>query len=302
MNEKYRKYYDQYKRMYEKLVRQQQPIMEKALRKQVKFFTDAWSESQIVTPQVIPAKMLVKPLVRVHVTGGVNGGRLAQRQINREVKEDGVIERWTWVINEYIRENGLENLSIEITNTLRRNILKVLIQANTDGLGVKETVRLLNDSKFPKYMATRIVRTELAKAANVGAMVAATDANIQMDKMWISATDNRTRYIPRDKYDHLFMDGKQVGFSEGFVVPSTQNVESLQFPCDPKGSAGNIINCRCRVAFVPVRDAEGNLIPLRTQTSNPFKRLLDQARALGTQILGFFSSLTKEYENEIEIK
>ena len=30
---------------------------------------------------------------------------------------------------------------------------------------------------------------------------------------------------------------------------------------DPKGSAGNVINCRCSVAVVPKRDDNGNLVP-----------------------------------------
>jgi hypothetical protein len=32
------------------------------------------------------------------------------------------------------------------------------------------------------------------------------------------------------------------------------------FPGDPKGSAGNVVNCRCSVAQVVRRDKDGNIM------------------------------------------
>lgn len=301
MNEATEKYYKRYRSMYERLTRKFRPKVEKALREQIKVFTDAWSEAQYVTPAVIPPQIIEKSLKEIHITGGVNGAKMAQSSIKTQVKSVET-DRWVWVINEYLRTNGLSNLSIEITNTLRKKIITVLQKSVEEGWGVEKTVKYLNEASFPKWMATRIVRTELAKATNTGAYVGAMDAGIEVEKMWISATDSRTRYIPRNKYDHLHMDGKIVGMNDGFVVPSLENVETLLYPGDPKGSAGNIINCRCCVAFVPVRDGEGKPIAMQPKTTNPIWVLLQQALALGSSILNAISNIFKEYDHEIEIK
>lgn len=301
MNDATEKYYTRYRSIYERLTRKFRPKVEKALREQIKIFTEAWSEAQFITPAIIPPEIIEKSLLEIHITGGVNGAKLAQSSIKAQVKSTQV-ERWTYVINEYLRKNGLQNLSLEITNTLRKKIIKVLQQSTEEGWGVEKTVKYLNTAAFPKWMATRIVRTELSKATNTGAYVGALDANIVLEKMWISATDNRTRRIPRDKYDHLHMDGKVVGMDDGFIVPSLENVESLLYPGDPKASAGNVINCRCTVAFVPVRDGEGKPVAAQPNSANPFWVLLQQAAALGTQILNAISGIFKEQQTEIEVK
>ena len=37
-------------------------------------------------------------------------------------------------------------------------------------------------------------------------------------------------------------------------------MDELAYPGDPKGRAGNVINCRCTVGIIPKRDASGSLI------------------------------------------
>ena len=130
-------------------------------------------------------------------------------------------------------------------------------------------------------MAVRIVRTEMNKAANTGAMVAAASSNVEIEKKWNSAQDNRTRRIPRNQYDHLFMNGVKVGYDERFVVPSTKTVDAMLYPGDPSASAGNLCNCRCMVSFQAKRDANDDLIPLKQPKNNPFSDLLKQAAAAG---------------------
>ena len=77
-----------------------------------------------------------------------------------------------------------------------------------------------------------------------------------MDKVWVSSIDNRTRRRPEDEFDHVEMNGVRVPLSEPFIVGG----EEMMFPGDPKGSAGNTINCRCTVAQVVRRDSLGNII------------------------------------------
>lgn len=272
--------YSAYRRMYERLVILYRPRVERALRAQIKFFTDAYQEAQYVTPDIIPPSIISKSLLQLHVTAGINGARLTKKEIKRQLKSEET-NKWAYVIEEYLKQHGLDQLSIEITNTLREQIKKVLIKGNHEGWGVDKMVRELNTSRFPRWMAIRIVRTETNKAANTGAMVAATDSGIDLEKQWVSSQDSRTRYIPRNQYDHLVMNGRRVDMNERFIVPSTKTVDAMLYPGDPEASAGNLCNCRCRCVFIPKRDGEGNPIEAPVSSDNPFEKLLQQAEALG---------------------
>ena len=223
--------YEQYRRLYDRLVAKFRPRVERALRDGVKLFTDHYQQSQHVEPKIIPSVIVYKALKQMHIIAALNGGRLVSREIRKATKDLSDKENtWVWVVNEYLKMYGLNQLAIEITNTLRETTKAKIQKGVEQGWGVDKIVRELNNGTFPKWMALRIVRTEINKAANTGAMVAAADSGIVLDKKWISAQDNRTRRIPRDKFDHLDMNGKQVGFDERFVVPSTSVVEALQYP------------------------------------------------------------------------
>lgn len=286
--------YSQYEALYNRLVKMFRPRVERALREGVKLFTNEYEQSQHVEPKIIPSSLVYKSLKQLHITAALNGAKLTAKEIRKATKDNTERDNtWIWVVNEYLKLYGLQNLSIEITQTLRENIMRTIQKGIDKGWGVDKIVRELNNATFPKWMATRIVRTEINKAANTGAMVAATDSGILLDKKWISAQDDRTRRIPRDKFDHLDMNQKQVGMDERFVVPSTSVVEALLYPGDPEASAGNVINCRCRVAFVPVRDKEGRPVRVekpsvaqpgaaqQQQQRNPFYDLLQQAVTQG---------------------
>lgn len=277
--------YERYRKMYDRLLKMFRPRVERALRAQVKFFTDAYKEHPYVTPDIIPSSIILKSLKQLHITAGLNGAKMADKSIHRQTKKaDGDQEStWIWVINEYLKQNGLTNLSVEITDTLKKQIMKVLIQGNTEGWGIDKMVSYLNDASFPRWMAVRIVRTETNKAANTGAMVAAASSNVEIDKKWNSAQDNRTRRIPRNQYDHLFMNGVKVGYDERFTVPSTKTVDAMLYPGDPSASAGNLCNCRCMVSFEARRDENDQLIPITKPKDNPFSQLLRQAITIGIQ-------------------
>jgi hypothetical protein len=62
-----------------------------------------------------------------------------------------------------------------------------------------------------------------------------------LDKTWVAVLDNQTRP------EHAFADGQSVDINESFDVGG----EELEYPGDPNGSAGNIINCRCNMVISP---------------------------------------------------
>ena len=99
----------------------------------------------------------------------------------------------------------------------------------------------------------RIARTETTTASNFAAIKTAEQSDLVLDKVWISVQDNRTRITP---YDHFDMNNQKQELEKPFFVGG----ENIRYPGDAKASAGNVINCRCVIAFIPKRDADGMLI------------------------------------------
>ena len=83
-------------------------------------------------------------------------------------------------------------------------------------------------------------------------LMGAKTSGANVKKQWISTRDNATRGLkPTDEFDHFHMDSKGAELDGVFDVPMRPSgVEQLQFPGDPTGSAGNIINCRCTIGYL----------------------------------------------------
>ena len=272
-------YYNDYRKMYKRLTNMFRPRIERALRAEVNAFAKAYEAAPYLTTVSVSAPNIENAIRKLHITAGINNANRTRRYLVKETKS-AATERndiFAYVINEYIKANGLQNLVIQISDTLKKAITAVIEKGEAEGWGVARIVRELNDSTFPKWMAQRIVRTELNIASNTGAMVAATEIGVEVQKEWISALDNRTRRIPRDQTDHLNMDGKLSDYNEAFLVDGKKGDELMQYPGDPKASANNLCNCRCTVAFVPQRNADGSLKKMNTN-NNPFVPLLENAR------------------------
>jgi hypothetical protein len=159
-----------------------------------------------------------------------------------------------------------------IADSIKNDIIRIIEQGNVNGWGYDKTANKIKDIVNSKSRALRIVRTESVKGSNMGAMEAAKLTGLVMDKVWLSARDNRVRGNPTGKYpvspsqpfDHWDMNGTTQGIDKPFLVSGNE----LQFPGDPKGEPGNIINCRCCVSFKPKRDENGRAIRIRdTQAS-----------------------------------
>lgn len=234
-----------------------------ALQAQISYFADNYADGTTVTD--LPTKPLTKVLRALYESAGLQNALYVRQQIKRQARKAAPtdpIEKLRWMTNEYYRQNLLTQAVAPITKTTKKQIEMVLQQANAEGWGVKKTVAALKSSDITRSRAELIVRTETMKAANAGAMLSAAEMDIAVQKKWISANDNRTRRIPRDQYDHLHMSGRTVNYADYFIVPSTKSIDAMQYPGDPAGSAGNVCNCRCTVAFVPIRDGAGNLVPM----------------------------------------
>lgn len=94
-------------------------------------------------------------------------------------------------------------------------------------------------------MAVTIARTETIPGFNLATQEAWLDSGVVEDQEWLTARDAAVRP------DHADADGQRVRIDAEFIVGG----ESLAYPGDPSGSAGNVINCRCTTLPVVSEEA-----------------------------------------------
>ena len=157
--------------------------------------------------------------------------------------------------------------------------------------------------------AKRIVRTESVNAANYATNQSATDifGKENLKKEWIATLDNRVRI------DHIEANGQVVNMEENFLVGG----EELAYPGDSRGSAANVINCRCTNAPFPKEEIiEGSIpqriepIPVRVprqrivqeEKPNFYPSALDDLKKQGYEIDDKAMEITKLLNAPISVK
>ncbi len=159
-----------------------------------------------------------------------------EHKFTRELFEGAVLQ--------WIKGHALERAK-SITATLKGAVRQVLADSFADGTGEAGTARLIRErigKTISQTNAARIARTEMHTAATQGADHAARSTGLEIVKEWASAEDARTRA------SHAAADGQEVKLDEPFSVGG----ELLMVPGDPRGSAKNVVNCRCAVLHHPV--------------------------------------------------
>ena len=200
---------------------------------------------------------------RIYSGIGLTHGKRVGREVNRELKffDPNTFDSvFLSNIRKFLRSFvGTRIVSVESTyfEAIKHILSTRLDEGKTFQQASRELQQAVNKPNFYRWQAKRIARTETTAAANYAATEAGDFTIYKMEKVWISALDNRVRTIPPDQYDHRHMNGKTTTPKGEFT---TSNGEKLSYPGDPKGSSGNVINCRCTVAFQSVRDANGDLV------------------------------------------
>jgi hypothetical protein len=96
--------------------------------------------------------------------------------------------------------------------------------------------------------AAGMTRTEVIGALNAGALGGALDEQSRTGrrwaKRWLATSDDRTRAT------HRAADGQTALLAERFTVGHAR----IQFPGDPRGPAGEVINCRCSLQLRPASE------------------------------------------------
>lgn len=132
-------------------------------------------------------------------------------------------------------------LSELIGDTTAREVLAAIRAGELGSLSVSEISRLVaravyGDDKVDAR-ATTIARTESAGAMSQGAWdQAQAEGDLFRSKTWLSFDDAETRPT------HLEQNEMTVGLDEEFP-------NGLLYPLDPRGDAGEVVNCRCVLAY-----------------------------------------------------
>lgn len=175
----------------------------------------------------------------------------------------GFNEEWNQAVTDYLNQYLLHRATLWYSDSTKKQILKVLLQGQGEGWGIDRIIQELESTEneeLTKFRARRIVRTELSISANFADKMVQDSVPFEVEKVWISVKDNRTRD------SHEKMDGVTVDGDADFHVPIIKKrvqvgVDLMSGPGDPEATPGNIINCRCTRALIPKRDKNNRLIP-----------------------------------------
>lgn len=132
----------------------------------------------------------------------------------------------------------------ELGTRLRTVIRRVALGVTDPYEGMKALARAIRDPKtFGRAFnrAETIVRTEVNRTFSMsshGEMERGATAGVAIRKYWLPAHDSRVRHAHMIAGEEYSLE-KAIPWDEAFVVDG----EKLMYPLDPKGSAGNTINC-----------------------------------------------------------
>jgi len=136
--------------------------------------------------------------------------------------------------------------AIQTSSTTRDDILGALLALLTSEEAIPEQTfieRILKTKMFSPFRARTIARTETHGAAMYAskntAIKIASETGTELVKQWNSVEDDRTRI------DHSIVNGQKRLMDQDFNVGGFK----MDRPSDPRGGAGNVINCRCVMTY-----------------------------------------------------
>lgn len=233
-----------------------------------------------------PMNNRVEPILRqIYKNVGQTAARSQFTELTASVRKGskaggfGRNEFWIREVTRYLEMHKLKFVQ-DISDTTRSDIQRIINKAVNEQWPLQQIVKELQTTKIVEARAAVIVRTELVRASNVGHAVGAQSFPYEVNKVWISANDHRTRHGHRMVHKHVTAEDGI--FTVPVVIKKVLRYEKMKFPGDPDASAANTCNCRCRVVYEPKRDANGNLIE-RSQPSahiSPLYLPVDQSTPL----------------------
>jgi Uncharacterized protein, homolog of phage Mu protein gp30 len=159
---------------------------------------------------------------------------------------------WLQQLNSWLAENVAAEI-VTIIETQRGRAIQIIQEitdeAIAEGLSIPDTMAKLKRQipqqwRKQKWIAERIARTEVLKAANEGNFRMAKASGVANYKRWITRLDGRER--PSHRAAHR----QSRPIDEPFDVGDEQIMKPGE------GGGSNAINCRCAVIYsnVPFKD------------------------------------------------
>lgn len=157
---------------------------------------------------------------------------------------------WTTQVNSWVIQNvGDRIVSVNETSKKRAIaiIRRITEQAINEGLGIKETMALLEQQipiewRAERFRAATIARTEVLTAANEGSYRGAIATGLQLKKVWLTRLDGRERD------SHRAANGQERELNQPYDIGG----EYLMRPGDINADGSQVINCRCVERYIRV--------------------------------------------------
>jgi len=171
----------------------------------------------------------------------------AHRNLHTKANPEDLESEWILHMREFVEKRCGEKITA-VTRHMYEDIIRVTrasFEAGADqGWGADKVAReiMQRQGQIDQFRALRIARTEIVGASNEGSMKGAKDFRPDSMKKWVVTMDGNTRD------DHAAMQGEPaIPLDQKFLVGG----DEMDYPGDPSGSAGNVIQCRCGVTYEP---------------------------------------------------
>jgi len=245
-------------------------LFKNAIDKQLKFVIDEIKDKGIfgityLTQFILPKEPMLIAYEKCYREIGVKHARFTDIFIKEVAREQEQKERFNSaefdrIMIEYFRKWGALRVQ-EVDQTTIEYIQLVLEEGRLKGLTTSQLadyiVKEIGDPAYSRRRALVIARTESSNAANYGAYISGQNSDYETEKIWIGAEDSRERL------SHFEQNGVRMAITLPFTVNIYKGSKGKEIlvgqdlmlhPGDASASAGNVISCRCTIAYVPILD------------------------------------------------
>lgn len=185
------------------------------------------------------------------------GGTLAARVRASAGKSAGVVRTkqddeqqaslFDLAMRQFIEGRSGERIQ-SISEATLDSVRVALATISATGIGEVEAAKIIEQATgglIGRRRAERIARTEGHTSSQFAGQAQIDQLGLDYRKRWVSTQDARTR-DRKDAFNHRGANGQTVPRNEQFKIEKLSGgFELMDFPGDPSGSKGNVINCRC---------------------------------------------------------
>jgi hypothetical protein len=194
-------------------------------------------------------KVITKMLVDIWTRTGKHFARQTRDTIAAQKKEMEwfeVVDYWVQLVQSLVTSQFVEKI-VGIDQTSMDAIKKFVSDGIEEGWSISDIADNIASGHIPNMdtaRATRIARTETIGASNAGSLEGAKSMGITgLKKFWIVALDGRERKEHRDV--SIATSESPIGIDDYFNVGGS----NMQYPGDPNGDVGMVVNCRCAIGY-----------------------------------------------------